>query len=156
MGSHVYASAARRRGDDIRLMIALETIGYHRDEPGSQHYPPLFGFFYPGRGNFIAFVSNLRSRRLLRRTVELFRAHSDFPAEHLATPALVPGASWSDHRSFWKQGYRALMVSDTAFYRYPHYHSPADTPDKLNYDALARVAAGLFKAVTALAAEDTL
>jgi Zn-dependent M28 family amino/carboxypeptidase len=156
MGSHVYASAARRRGDDIRLMIALETIGYHRDEPGSQHYPPLFGFFYPGRGNFIAFVSNLRSRRLLRRTVELFRAHSDFPAEHLAAPALVPGVSWSDHRSFWKQGYRALMVSDTAFYRYPHYHSPADTPDKLNYDALARVAAGLSKAVTALAAEDTL
>ena len=156
MGSHVYAAAARRRSDDIRLMIALETIGYHRDEPGSQHYPPLFGLFYPDRGNFIAFVSNLRSRRLLRRTVELFRAHSGFPAEYLATPALVPGVSWSDHRSFWKQAYRALMVTDTAFYRYPHYHSPEDTPDKLNYDALARVADGLGKAVATLAAEDAV
>ncbi len=154
MGSDVYARAARARGDDIRVMLALETIGYYSEAAGSQHYPPCFRFFFPGRGNFVAFVSNLRSRRLLRRTVQAFRAGSDFPVEHLATPGLVPGAAWSDHRSFWRQGYRALMVTDTAFYRYPHYHTPDDTPDKLDYGALARVAEGLANAVEALAAEE--
>ncbi len=153
MGSHVYARAARARGDDIRLMISLETIGYYSDTAGSQHYPPFFRLFFPGRGNFVAFVSNLRSRRLLRRTVAAFRARSDFPAEHLATSGLVPGVAWSDHRSFWREGYPALMVTDTAFYRYPHYHSPDDTPDKLDYGALARVAQGLANAVEVLAAE---
>ena len=152
MGSHVYARAARARGDDIRAMLALETIGYYSEAAGSQHYPPFFRFFFPGRGDFVAFVSNLRSRRLLRRTVQAFRAGSDFPVECLATPGLVPGAAWSDHRSFWRQGYRALMVTDTAFYRYPHYHSPDDTPDKLDYGALARVAEGLANAVETLAA----
>jgi Zn-dependent M28 family amino/carboxypeptidase len=156
MGSRVYARAARRRGDDIRLMISLETIGCYYDAAGSQHYPPLFGLFYPARGDFVAFVSNLRSRRLLRRAVEAFRAHSDFPAESLAAPALVPGLAWSDHHSFWRQGYPALMVTDTAFYRYPYYHSPEDTPDKLDYDALARVAEGLGEAVADLAAAETL
>jgi Zn-dependent M28 family amino/carboxypeptidase len=154
MGSDVYARAARARGDDIRVMLALETIGYYSGAAGSQHYPPFFRFFFPGRGDFVAFVSNLRSRRLLRRTVRAFRAGSDFPVEHLATPGLVPGAAWSDHRSFWRQGYRALMVTDTAFYRYPHYHSPDDTPDKLDYGALARVAEGLASAVETLAAEE--
>ncbi len=154
MGSDVYARAARARGDDIRVMLALETIGYYSAAAGSQHYPPFFRFFFPGRGDFVAFVSNLRSRRLLRRTVQAFRAGSDFPVERLATPGLVPGAAWSDHRSFWRQGYRALMVTDTAFYRYPHYHSPDDTPDKLHYGALARVAEGLANAVETLAAEE--
>ncbi|MBI1958107.1 MAG: M28 family peptidase [Candidatus Rokubacteria bacterium] len=152
MGSDVYARAARSRGDDIRLMMSLETIGYYRDEPGSQHYPPLFGLFYPDRGNFIAFIANLRSRYLLRQVVQAFRAHSDFPVEGLATVRLIPGVAWSDHLSFWRQGYRALMVTDTAFYRYPHYHMAQDTPDKLTYDALARVTAGLSRTVAALAA----
>jgi len=152
MGSDVYARAARARGDDIRAMLALETIGYYSEAAGSQHYPPFFRFFFPGRGNFVAFVSNLRSRRLLRRAVQAFRAGSDFPVERLATPGLVPGVAWSDHRSFWRQGYEALMVTDTAFYRYPHYHTPDDTPDKLHYGALARVAEGLANAVETLAA----
>ena len=154
MGSDVYARAARARGDDIRAMLALETIGYYSEAAGSQHYPPFFRFFFPGRGNFVAFVSNLRSRRLLRRTVAAFRAGSDFPVERLATSGLVPGVAWSDHHSFWREGYPALMVTDTAFYRYPHYHSPHDTPDKLNYGALARVAEGLANAVEVLAAEE--
>jgi Zn-dependent M28 family amino/carboxypeptidase len=152
MGSDVYARAARARGDDIRLMMCLETIGYHREEPGSQRYPPLFGLFYPARGNFIAFVANLSSRKRLRQAAQAFRAHSDFPVEALATFGLIPGVAWSDHLSFWRQGYRALMVTDTAFYRYPHYHMPEDTPDQLTYDALARVTAGLCRVVAALAA----
>ncbi len=151
MGSRVYAKMARRRGDDIRAMICLETIGYFSDERGSQHYPPFFRWFYPDRGSFIAFVSDLRSRSLLHRAVAGFRAHSGFPVECCSTFAQVPGVDWSDHGSFWREGYRALMVTDTAPYRYPHYHTEFDTPDKVNYRAMARVTTGLRGVVSELA-----
>ncbi len=151
MGSAVYAAAAREHGDRIRLMMSLETIGYYSNEPGSQQYPPLFRYFYPDRANFIAFVANLRSRRALRESVAAFRAHSDFPVEHVATFGFVPGVSWSDHLSFWRRGYPALMVTDTAFYRYAHYHLPTDTPERLNYTAMAEVTRGLCGAATQLA-----
>lgn len=151
MGSKVYAQAARRRGDDIQLMISLEMLGCYSDAPGSQRYPPMFRYFYPDRGNFIGFVSNLRSRRMLHQTVRAFRDHSDFPAEQVATFAFVPGVAWSDHLSFWREGYRALMVTDTAFYRYPYYHTPLDTADRLDYSSMARVTAGLAGAVATLA-----
>ncbi len=150
MGSMVYAKAARQRGDRIRLMMSLETIGCYSDEPGSQHYPPLFRYFFPDRANFIAFVANFRSWRALRRTVSAFRAHSDFPEEHVATFGFVPGVSWSDHLAFWRQGYHALMVTDTAFYRYPYYHTAADTPDRLNYPAMTEVTRGLCGALADL------
>jgi Zn-dependent M28 family amino/carboxypeptidase len=151
MGSKVYARAARKRGDDIRAMFSLETIGFYSDEPGSQTHPPLFRYFYPNQGNFVAFVSNLGSRRLLRRAVEAFREHSDFPVERCAALSIVPGISWSDHSSFWRHGYRAVMVTDTAFYRYPYYHSAQDKPHRVRYDALARVTAGLRGMVESLA-----
>jgi len=151
MGSRIYARAARARGDDIRVMLSLEMLGCYRSEPGSQSYPPFLKFFYPGRGDFIAFVSNLRSRRALREVVAAFKANSDFPVESLASPAIVPGVSWSDQLSFWREGYRAVMVTDTAFYRYRWYHSPRDTPEKLNYADMARVVDGLARAVRALA-----
>ena len=153
-GSRVYAKAARVRGDDIRLMIALETMACFRSEPGSQRYPPLFRHFYPDRGDFIALVANLRSRRIMHRLAAAYRQVSDFPLEHLATISLVPGISWSDHLSFWRHGYRALMVTDTAFYRYAHYHSATDTPDKLDYQSLARVTEGLSGAICLLAERD--
>ena len=151
MGSMIYAKAARRRGDDIRMMLSLEMLGCYSDEPGSQSYPPLLRFFYPDRGNFIAFVSNFNSRQELHQVVDAFRAHSDFPAESLATFEFVPGVSWSDHLSFWREGYPALMVTDTAFHRYSHYHSASDTPDKIRYTEMARVVEGLAKAIAALA-----
>lgn len=151
MGSKVYADAARARGDDIHLMLSLEMLGCYRDEPGSQAYPPFLKWFYPGRGNFIAFVSNLRSRRALAELTRAFRAHCDFPAERLAAPALVPGVSWSDQRSFWRAGYPGVMVTDTAFYRNPHYHSASDTPERLRYPEMARVVQGLAHALGALA-----
>jgi len=151
MGSMVYARAARKRGDDIRLMMSLEMLGYYDKRPNSQHYPPLFRFFYPDCADFIAFVSNLRSRGQLRRAVAAFRSHSDFPIEHVAALSIVPGIGFSDHLSFWRQGYRALMVTDTAFYRYPYYHTPWDVPDKLDYEAFACVTEGLCEAIVALA-----
>ncbi len=151
MGSKVYASAARSRGDDIRAMLSLEMLGCYSDRPGSQAYPPLLKWFYPERGNFIAFVSNLRSRRLLAEVTAAFRAHCDFPAERLASPTFVPGVAWSDQLSFWRAGYPGVMVTDTAFYRYPHYHCPTDTPERLCYGEMARVVQGLAGALAALA-----
>jgi len=153
MGSSVYARAARRRGDDVRAMFSLEMLGCYDDSPGSQTYPPVLKHFYPDRGNFIAFVSNLRSRRLLRAAVAAFRASSRFPCESAALPAWVPGVSWSDQQSFWKAGYCGVMVTDTAFHRYPHYHRPTDTPDRLDYARLAEVAEGLAGTFSRLATQ---
>lgn len=150
-GSMVYAQAARRRGDNICLMVSLETIGCYSHAPGSQSYPPLFRFFYPDRGNFIGIVSDFGSRIAMRRLAEEFRAQSDFPLQTIATFRLIPGVSWSDHQSFWRHGYRAVMITDTAPYRYQHYHAPSDTPDKLNYAELGRATLGLFKALEVLA-----
>ena len=101
----------------------------------------------------VAFVSNVRSRRALRSVVDAFRAASDFPAQKLAAPALVPGIGWSDQLSFWREGYPAAMVTDTAFHRYRHYHQPTDTPEKLDYARMASVVDGLAGALQALAME---
>ncbi|MGE5171258.1 MAG: M28 family peptidase [Rudaea sp.] len=152
MGSGVYARAARQRGDDIRVMLSLEMLGYFQDAPRSQRYPPFLRYFYPDRGNFVAFVSNLRSRGVLREVTNAFAERCDVPAESLASPAVVPGVSWSDQLSFWRAGYRAVMVTDTAFYRNPHYHTAGDTPDKLDYARMARVVEGLARMLVALAA----
>jgi Zn-dependent M28 family amino/carboxypeptidase len=151
MGSKVYARAARARGDDIRVMLSLEMLGCYSDEKGSQGYPPLLKYFYPAQGNYVAFVSNVRSRHALRGVFDAFRASSDFPAEKLAAPALVPGIGWSDQLSFWREGYPAAMVTDTAFHRYRHYHQPTDTPEKLDYARMAQVVEGLARTLGSLA-----
>lgn len=150
-GSLIYARMARRRGDDIRLMISLETIGCYLDAHGSQKYPVFMRRFYPDQGNFVAFVSNFRSRKRMGELARAFRSVSDFPMEHAALPAFIPGVAWSDHLSFWRQRYRAMMITDTAFYRYPYYHDARDTPEKLQYEALARLVNGLFRALLQLA-----
>lgn len=150
-GSVRYARRARARREDIRLMLSLETMGCYRDQPGSQVYPPLLRRFFPERGNFIGFVANLRSRSALKRLVQAFRAASDFPMEYIATLTIIPGVAWSDHHSFWRQGYHAVMVTDTAFYRYSYYHSAEDTPDKIDYHRLAAVTDGLTQALWKLA-----
>jgi hypothetical protein len=134
-------------------MASLETIGCYSSEPGSQHYPPLFRFFYPNRGNFVGIVSDFRSRAAMRRLADAFCAHCDFPLRTVSTFRFVPGVAWSDHNSFWRHGYLAVMVTDTAFYRYRHYHASTDTPDKLAYPELAKVSLVLFKAFTVLARE---
>ena len=154
MGSRVYDKAARSRGDDIRVMISLEMLGAYSNAPRSQRYPPIIGWFYPDRANFIAFVSNIASRKQLKRTVEAFRKNSAFPSESLATFSIVPGISWSDQLSFWREGYHALMVTDTAFYRYPYYHTVQDTPNKLDYTSMALVVKGLTGAIIALANDE--
>jgi Zn-dependent M28 family amino/carboxypeptidase len=151
MGSLVYAGRCKARGDKISAMISLETIGYFSDAPHSQAYPsPGLGIFYPKVGNFIGFVSNVHSRVLLRRVIALFRRHAKIPSEGAALPAFIPGVSWSDQWSFWRNGYPGIMVTDTAPFRYPYYHSASDTPDKLDYDRFALVVSGMEKLMQGL------
>jgi len=132
-------------------MILLETIGCYRNQQGSQTYPPLLKYFYPDTGNFITFVSNLRSRRSVRDCVRVFASVTDFSVQSIATLANVPGVSWSDHLAFWRHGYKAFMITDTAFYRYPYYHTAQDTADKLNYVPFAEMTNGLFLMLSRLA-----
>jgi Peptidase family M28 len=129
----------------------LETIGFYSDEEGSQRYPWPLGLLYPGRGDFVAFVGLVSSRAFVRRAVAAFRALAAFPSQGGTAPGLIPGIDWSDHWSFAQAGIPALMVTDTALFRYPHYHSPADTPDKVDYERLARVVSGLERVVRAWA-----
>ena len=152
MGSFVYAKRCREKADPITAMISLETIGYFSDEPGSQKYPaPGFGLLYPSKGNFIGFASDTRSRTLLRATVGAFRKTEKLPCEGASLPAAIPGIGWSDQWSFWQCGYPAIMVTDTAPFRYRHYHEPTDTPDKLDYDRFALVVSGMQGVITELA-----
>jgi hypothetical protein len=155
MGSLAYAARCYATQERIVGMVCLEMIGYYDDTPGSQQYPfpvPL-SWFYPDRGDFIAFVANPASRHLLRRVVGAFRRTTSFPSEGAAVPSWIPGVSLSDHGSFWHHGYPAIMVTDTAMFRYPHYHTAQDTPERLDFDRMARVVGGLVEAVADLADE---
>jgi hypothetical protein len=143
MGSYVHASNLRREGREVVAMLSLETIGWYSDSAGSQRYPFPFNLLYPSTGDFIGFVANLRSRNLVRRVVGAFRRYASFPSEGAAAPESIPGVDWSDHWAYWKFGWPAVMVTDTAPYRYPHYHTLSDTSDKVDYERLARVVKGL-------------
>jgi len=151
MGSYVSARQARERGERIQAMFSLEMLGYYRDEPGSQHYPFPLGLFYPDRADFIAFVGDLGARGLVRESISGFREHTPFPSQGVAAPGFIPGVTWSDHWSFRRHGFPAVMITDTAFNRYPHYHSPGDTPEKLDYERMARVTLGLAAMLKELA-----
>lgn len=151
MGSRVYARQCRQRKERIVAMLSLETIGYYSDDAGSQRYPSPFGAFYPSEGNFIAVVGNVRWRGLVRQVVGTFRREEKFPCEGGALPAAIPGIGFSDHWSFWQEGYPGVMLTDTAMFRYPHYHEPTDTVDKIDFERTARVVRGIGKVVSALA-----
>jgi len=151
MGSLVYAKHCRDRGDKIVAMFSLETMGCYSSEKGSQKYPFPFGLFYPSHGDFIAFVGNTSNGDLVRGSVKTFRAQASFPSEGGAIPGNLPGVGWSDHWAFWQAGYPAIMVTDTAPFRYPYYHTAQDTPDKVDCDQLARVVDGLSKVLEELA-----
>jgi Zn-dependent M28 family amino/carboxypeptidase len=143
MGSAVYATAARTRGDRIVGMLSLETMGYYSNEEGSQQYPAPMAAVYPDVGNFIGFVANVGSARLLLKARQAFRRRTSFPLQAAAVPATIPGVGWSDQWAFWQAGYPAMMVTDTAPFRYPWYHTPDDTPGRIDYEKLAQVVDGL-------------
>jgi hypothetical protein len=152
MGSRRYAKACRDKGENIVAMLSLETIGYYSDQPGSQQYPFPASLFYPSTGNFIAFVGDTSSRGLVRRVVGSFRQHARFPSEGAAFPSSMEGVGWSDHESFWKAGYSAVMVTDTAPFRYPWYHRRDDTPGKMDFVRYARLVDGLSALISDLSA----
>jgi Peptidase family M28 len=150
MGSLVYARGCKARDERIVAMLSLETMGFYSDAKDSQHYPWPFNWLYPSTGDFIAFVGNSPSTALTRRAVRVFRGAAALPSEGAAVPDLVQGIGWSDHWSFWQVGYPAVMVTDTALFRYAHYHTAEDTPDKLDYERLARAVVGLEAVVAEL------
>ena len=153
MGSWQYARRCRERKENVVAMLSLETIGYYDDDPGSQQYPAPLDAFYPNRGNFIGFAANFGSRALVNRCVRAFRKGSRLPAESAALPEAIPQIGWSDQWSFWQFGYKALMVTDTAPFRNPHYHTTRDTPETLDYVRLALAVEGLENVVRVLSPE---
>lgn len=151
MGSWVYARRCRKQQEKIVGVISLETMGYFSDEPNSQKYPAPLNLLYPSTGNFIGFVSNLKSRPLLTQAVKTFRQHAKISSESAALPESMPGVGWSDHWSFWQEDYPGIMITDTAPFRYPHYHRATDTSDKIDYQRLAQVVEGLKPVIRELA-----
>jgi Zn-dependent M28 family amino/carboxypeptidase len=153
MGSRRYVERLKTRAETVSAMLCLEMVGYFSDEKSSQKYPPLLRFFYPSEGNFAAVVGDFGSRQLVRRVAREIRASCRVPVESASLPRPVPGVDFSDHLNFWREGIPAVMVTDTAFYRNPHYHGPTDTPDKLDYILMSELTKGLASAVRALASE---
>ncbi len=151
MGSRVYAKRSRQRDEKIVAMLSLETLGYYSDEPGSQSYPFPFSLVYPSTANFIAFVGNVKAGSLVRQMVGAYRRHAQFPSEGGALWGFIPGVGWSDHWAFWREGFPAIMVTDTALFRYAAYHSPRDTPEKVQYGRMARMLIGLERVISELA-----
>jgi hypothetical protein len=147
MGSRVYAAHQRPR--NVIAMLSLETLGYYSEARGSQDVPPLVSA--PDTGNFVAFVGNVRSAALLERALVVFRGAVLFPAHGIRAPEILPGIGWSDHWSFWREGIPALMITDTAPNRNRCYHRACDTPDRLDYERLARVVTGLEAVIEELA-----
>ena len=147
MGSYVYAKRARENNEEIFGMISLEMLGYYNDIKGAQTFPfPLMNLFYPNVPNFIAVVGNLKSRKLVKQIEASIKKGSSIPVETIATFRFVPGVDFSDHASFWRMGYPAVMVTDTSFYRNPNYHSPSDTIDTLNFEKMGELLKGLIYA----------
>jgi hypothetical protein len=151
MGSRVYVKKCVADGDTIIAMFSLEAIGTFDDAPGSQRYPKPLDYFYPDRGNFIAIVGNTSSVALTRRAVGVFRDTTPLPCEGACLPWWLPGVGWSDHSSFWDEGIPAAMVTTTALFRNPRYHTEFDTPDMLDYARMTRVVQGMSRVLDDLA-----
>ncbi len=150
MGSYQYARRCREHGEMIIAMISLDEIGCFSDRPGSQKAVFPMNLLYPSRGDYICVVANADNHRLMSRVTTAMRRHVKFPAEGLAVNA--SDVERSDHWAFVRFGYPAVLITDTAPFRYPHYHRPTDTPDKLDYDRMARLVDGLVGAVGELCA----
>jgi hypothetical protein len=148
MGSARHASALRKEGVEVELMVCLEMIGYFSDEPGSQVFPSaMLQLVYPDTGNYIAVIGSMSESRQARFFKQIMRGATDLPVESMCAPRNFPGLDFSDHLSYWSNGYKALMITDTAFMRNGRYHGSADTADTLDYDRMAKVVLGVYEAV---------
>jgi hypothetical protein len=151
MGSWRYAKRLSDSGERLAGMLALETLGYFSDAPGSQKYPWPFNLIYPDTGNFVAFVGLPGARSLVGRTLRAFRRHAAFPAIGGVAPGFIPGIDLSDHWAFHQFGYPAAMLTDTAPYRNPFYHRLNDLPKNVDYESLARITTGLERMLREIA-----
>ena len=152
VGSRHYVASLKDRGVRLHGMLSLEMVGFTESQ-GLQRYPPLLKRFYPPIGNFVGLVANRRSRPLLRTVEQGMRTVAGLPVETVVLPAngwLVPESRLSDHSPFWDAGYQALLITDTAFLRNPHYHQPTDTVETLDLAFLERVCQGVVEAVASL------
>ena len=152
MGSRQYANGLKERGENVLLMLSLEMLGY-AGENYRQLYPVPFMRLigrYPRFGNYVALVGNLKSLGMMWVVRRAMREQQTVGVESLSAPGFVPPLFLSDHSSFWKSGFPALMLTDTAFLRNPHYHKESDTPDMLNYDFTAHVVDALLAAIIAV------
>lgn len=153
MGSRVYARSLKAQGEQVEAMLCLEMVGYYSQEQGSQSFPfPLFWlrWRYPTTGNFITVVSNSASEPLQMHVRDALKATMALPVETFTGPWWIAGVDFSDHGSFWKEGYPAVMLTDTAFYRNPHYHRSTDRPETLDYGAMIKLVQGISVALLAL------
>lgn len=150
MGSAQHAQSLSAAGREVSLMLSLEMIGWFNDGPGSQAYPiPGMSLVYPDRADFIAIIGRFGDWAHARKAKAAMLGASALPVFSMNSSVLIPGVDLSDHRSYWNEGYHALMITDTAFYRNPHYHEAGDTYDKLDYRRMAQVVQGVFAVVQA-------
>jgi Zn-dependent M28 family amino/carboxypeptidase len=153
IGSSYFAKKLKSAGTKVDAMVSLEMVGYTDSRPGSQKYPSGLRAFYPDRGDFIGVIGNWNSTSLLRRFARQMRQVRGLPLETLSVPGnggLIPAVRLSDHSSFWDAGFPALMVTDTSFFRNPHYHGSTDTLETLNLDFMAKICEGVIRTVHVL------
>ncbi|MBD1837063.1 M20/M25/M40 family metallo-hydrolase [Coleofasciculus sp. FACHB-64] len=152
LGSQQYAADLKQQGQSLRLMLSLEMLGYCNSAPGSQRYPAGLERFYPNRGDYIALIGNLPTIPDLIHLSRNIRKVG-VPSEWLPVPnkgLIVSSTRLSDHSPFWDLGYKAMMVTDTAFMRNPHYHQPSDTIETLDLNFLTGVCRGLASGISHL------
>ena len=153
IGSTEYVKFLKEKGQNLRLMLSLEMLGYCDRAPNSQQFPAkVLKYFYPDSGDFIALIGNLPTIPDLINLSRNIRQQGT-KCEWLSVPnrgKIVPAVRLSDHSPFWDRGYSAMMVTDTAFLRNPHYHQSSDTIDTLDLDFLAGVCQGLIKGIGCL------
>ena len=152
MGSFIHAKSLHDNKVNVLGMVSLEMIGYYSDASKSQEYPlPFMNLFYPTKADFIAVVGNFASSKLIKHFKNTMNL-TPLDAESLKAPACLIGIDFSDHMNYWKFGYHAIMITDTAFYRNLNYHSVSDTIYTLNFDKMKEVVKGVYWALINLEA----
>ncbi|MBL7129032.1 MAG: M28 family peptidase [Ignavibacteria bacterium] len=151
MGSAVHAKSLKKAGSKVKIMICLEMIGYFSEEEHSQKYPIFFmKWFYPDTANYILLIAKVGQSKIVNEVKKIMKEGSDIDVQSANVPRFIPGIDFSDHLNYWNENYEAIMVTDTAFYRNPNYHSASDTIDTLDFDKIAEVVKGIYWVVVNL------
>ncbi len=152
MGSAVHARSVKAANRPVKVMISLEMIGYFNDEAGSQEYPiSLMRAAYPTKGNYIGVIGQFSDIKETKRVKALMAGATDLPVYSINASTIVQGLDFSDHRNYWAEGYQAVMITDTAFFRNKNYHELTDTADTLDYHRMAKVVQGTYAVVQGFA-----